>query len=179
VYPPIRSLIFAGACALTAAFALAGCGGGGSSAGGPAQIVRGGGFTFRAPGKWHVSRTQDRVAASPKPIAAELVSISLFPLLKEYTPDLYDLVVSKELNKHVSQLATQQDGKVVASKDVQVAGIRSRQYELEYPGNGKKLGERITFVFRDKTEYELLCQWDSSKSEPDYCAQLTSSFKPA
>jgi hypothetical protein len=179
VYPPIRSLILAGACALTAAVLLAGCGGGGgSSTAGPPQTVRGTGFAFRAPGKWHVSRTQDRVAASPKPIAPELLSVSVFPLLKPYTPSLYERVVTGELDKNAAKLAKEQNGKVVAAKDIQVAGIKSRQYELEYESNGKKLGERITFVFRDKTEYELLCQWDASKSEPAYCAQLTASFRP-
>lgn len=179
MYPPIRSLIAAGACALTAVAVLAGCGGGGSSTGGPPQTVRGAGFTFRAPGKWHVSTTQGRVAASPKPISPEQVSVSVFPLQRAYTPDLYDREVSKELDPYSRQLAAQQGGKVLAAKDVQVAGIKSRQYELQYPSNGAKLGERITFVFRGKTEYELLCQWDASKSEPSYCGQLTASFKPA
>lgn len=158
---------------------LAGCGGGGGSTGGPPQSVHGAGFVFRAPGKWHVSRTQNRVAASPKPIAPEQVSVSVFPLQRTYTPDLYAREVAKELDPYSRQLAAQQGGKVVASTDVQVAGIRSRQYLLEYPSDGKKLGERITFVFRGKTEYELLCQWDASKSEPAYCAQLTASFRPA
>jgi len=126
-----------------------------------------------------VTRTQDRIAASPKPIAPELVSVSVFPLQRAYTPDLYVLEVRKELDPYSKRLAKQQKGKVVAAKDVQVAAIRSRQYELEYPSDGKKLGERITFVFRGKTEYELLCQWDASKSEPGYCSQLTTSFKPA
>ena len=179
MYPRIRSLILAGACALAAAIFVAGCGGGGgSSTGGPPQTVYGAGFLFHAPGKWHVSRTQDQVAASPKPISPELVSVSVFPLQRVYTPDLYDREVSKELDPYSRQLAAQQHGKVVASKDVVVADIRSRQYELTYPRSGKQLGERITFVFRNKTEYELLCQWDASKSEPGYCTQLTASFKP-
>ena len=179
MYPRTRSLILAGACALAAAILVAGCGGGGgSTTGGAPQLVYGAGFRFTAPGKWHVSRTQDQVSASPKPIAPELVSVSVFPLQRVYTPDLYDREVAKELDPYSLKLAKQQHGKVVASKDVEVAGIRSRQYELEYPRSGKQLGERITFVFRIKTEYELLCQWDASKPEPAYCAQLTASFRP-
>jgi len=174
----MHSLIVACACALGAAFLVAGCGGSGSSTAGPPQTVYGAGFLFHAPGKWHVSRTQDQVAASPKPIAPELVSVSVFPLQRVYTPDLYGREVTKELDPYSKKLARQQHGKVVTSKDVVVAGIRSRQYELTYPRNGKQLGERITFVFRTKTEYELLCQWDASKSEPSYCAQLTASFRP-
>ena len=179
MYPPIRSLIPAGACALAASLVLAGCGGGsGSSTGGPPQVVSGPGFAFRAPGKWHVSRTPDRIAASPKPISPELVSVSVFPLARTYTPALYAREVRLELDPYSKQLAAQQKGKVVAAQDVQVAGIKSRQYELEYTHSGSKLGERITFVFRGKTEYELLCQWDASKSEPSYCSQLTTSFRP-
>lgn len=178
MYPPARSLIVAGACALGLSAVLAGCGGGGSSTSGPPQTIRGSGFVFRAPGRWHVSRTQDQVAASPKPIAPELVSVSVFPLERTYAPSLYELEVRKELDPYARQLAAQQQGKLVASADVQVAGIRSRQYELRYPRAGKKLGERITFVFRIRTEYELLCQWDASKAEPSYCSQLTASFKP-
>ncbi len=178
MYPPLRSLIPAGACALAASLSLAGCGGGSSKTSGPPQTVRGAGFAFKAPGKWHVSRTQDRVAASPSPVANELVSVSVFPLSRDYTPDLYDRVVSQELNKNVRKLAVQQHGKVVGAKDVQIAGIKSRQYQIEYERSGDKLAERITFVFRNKTEYELLCQWDATKSEPSYCSQLTTTFRP-
>jgi len=179
VYPRVHSLILAGACALAAATFVAGCGGGGgSSSGGPPQLVYGAGFLFKAPGKWHVSRTQNQVAASPKPIAPELVSISVFPLQRVYTSDLYEREVKQELDPYSRKLARQQHGKVVESKYVEVAVIQSRQYALDYPRSGKQLGERITFVFRNKTEYELLCEWDASKSEPDYCAQLTASFRP-
>ena len=159
--------------------ALAGCGGGGSTASGPPQTINGPGFAFRAPGKWHVRRVRSEVSASPKPISTELVSVSVFPLQRTYTPDLYDREVSKELDPYARQLAVQQGGKLLGGKDVQIAGIRSRQYALTYPRGGQKLGERITFVFRGKTEYELLCQWDASKAEPDFCAQLTRTFTPA
>src|SRR5579859_3898456 len=124
VYPRRRSPILAGACALGAAIFLAGCGGGsGSSTSGPPQTVYGAGFRFSAPAKWHVSRTQDQVAASPKPIAPEFVSVSVFPLSRVYTPDLYDKEVAKELDPYSVKLAKQQHGKVVSSKDVVVAEI--------------------------------------------------------
>jgi arylsulfatase A-like enzyme len=180
VYPRLRSLIFAGACASVAAVALAGCGGGGGSAtGGPPQTVREAGFSFRAPGKWHVSRTQGQVSASPKPIAPELVSVSVFPLQRAYTPDLYALEVQKELDPYSRQLAAQQKGYVRKKSDTTVAGEKARQYEIFYTRNGEDLNEQITFLFRGKTEYELLCQWQAKKpSEPDYCVQLRTTFKP-
>jgi len=178
VYPPLHSLIAAGACALAASLVLAGCGGGGSKSAGPPQTVRGAGFVFKAPGKWHVSRTQDRVAASPSPVADELVSVSVFPLLRTYTPNLYDLEVAKELDPYSKQLASQQHGFVTKKLDTTVAGEKARQYEIHYTRNRKGPSEQITFLFRNKTEYELLCQWESKQAEPDFCGQLRTTFRP-
>jgi hypothetical protein len=156
---------------------LTSCGGGGGSKA-TSQAVRGSGFRFRAPGDWKVTRTSNQVSARPKPNASELVSVSVFPLARAYTDSLYEAEVLKELDPYARQLAARQKGKLVGSKDVKVADIRSRQYEFRYPQGGRQLAERITFVFRAKTEYELLCQWDASKSEPDFCGQLTSTFTP-
>lgn len=178
VYPPLRSLIPAGACVLAASIALAGCGGGGSSAtSGPPQSVSGAGFVFKAPGKWHVTRTQDRVAASPSPVSDELVSVSVFPLLRQYTPDLFDRLVARELDPHAEQLAKQQGGYVRTKQTVTLLGQNARQYVILFGGKKRTLQERITFVFRNKTEFELLCRWEGDKSAPDYCAQLESSFR--
>jgi hypothetical protein len=178
VYPRLRSLIAGAPCALAVVVALTACGGGGGSSNAPATNVRGSSFRFQAPGDWKVTRATNQVSARPKPAASELVSVSVFPLVRTYTDSLYQLEVSKELDPYARQLAARQKGKLVGSKDVKVAGIRSRQYELRYPQGDRQLAERITFVFRGKTEYELLCQWDASKSEPDFCGQLTSTFTP-
>jgi hypothetical protein len=173
----VRSLILAVACTLSVC-ALAACGGGGGGSKVAAQTIRGTGFVFQGPGDWHVRRTDDKVTAAPSPIARELVQVAVFPLQRSYRPALFELEVSKELDPYARQLAAQQHGSLVGSKNVQVAGIRSRQYDLGYSRGGHDLRERIIFVFREKTEYELLCQWDASKSEPAYCGQLVSSFRP-
>jgi DNA-binding winged helix-turn-helix (wHTH) protein len=173
----LRSLIPAGACALAAALLVAGCGGG-SSVSETFANVRGQGFVVQAPSSWNVSRSQGGISASPKPVSSQLVSVSVFPLSRDYTPSLYALEVSKELDPGAARLAKQQNGSLDQKLDTHVAGQKARQYVITYSRNGQKLKERITFLFRKKTEYELLCQWEESKSEPDYCAKLTSGFRP-
>ena len=182
MYPRSLSLIVAGACALVALGALSACGGGGSSSGTSApRTVRGSGFSFRAPGGWHVKRLASAVFASPKPIAAELVSVTTFPLRKPYKPSLFP-AVTKELDSSAEQLATRLGGIVKDRRTTTVAGQIVRQYLFVYPRDKQEPKDtysgRITFVLRGKTEYELLCRWAGSESQPDYCKQLERSFKP-
>lgn len=181
MYPRSPSLIVAGACALVALGALSACGGGSSSGNAAPRTIPGNGFRFRAPGDWHVRRLGNEVAATPKPIAAELVSVTTFPLLRPYKPSLFP-AVKKELDKSADQLASRLGGSVKASRTTTVAGQSVRQYLIVYPQNRQDPKEtysgRITFVLRGKTEYELLCRWASSDDEPDYCAQLQRSFRP-
>jgi hypothetical protein len=182
VYPRLRSLIAAGACALALVVAAAACGGGGSSSSGPPQTVPGPGFRFNAPGDWKVRRQGSEVSAAPKPTATELVSVSKFPLLKPYSPLLF-AKVTKELDKDSGELAARLGGSVKTRSTTTVAGERVRQYLLTYPQDAKDptkgtFGGRLTYVLRGKTEYELFCRWDEKDSEPGYCARLTRSFRP-
>jgi hypothetical protein len=173
-----RSLSLAGAFAFGAALLLAGCGGG-SGAAQTFATVRGPGFVFPAPSDWPVKRSPTSASASPKPVSPELVSVAVFPLARAYKPSLYELEVKKELDPNAAQLAAQQHGAVKKRADVNVAGMKARQYLVDYTRNGKDLSEQITFVFRGKKEYELLCQWESSSSQPDFCTRLTAGFRPA
>lgn len=171
----MRSLILAGACALSVT-TLAACGGGGGGSSHPAtQTIKGSHFLFQAPFSWHVKRRGSQVGAAPKPIAPELVSVSVFPLLRAYRPALFN-AVSRELDGDARQLATRLGGSVESSQTVVVAGTRSRQYVLHYTSGGNDFHQRITFVLRGKTEFQLLCRWTGT--EPSVCAQLTSSFSP-
>jgi hypothetical protein len=170
----MRSLIPAGACALgLATLLLAGCGGGSSHP--AAQTVRGDSFRYQAPWGWQVSRRDTEVAASPKPGSPERVSVAVFPLLRAYDPKLF-AAVARELDASAAQEAKQLKGSVTGHATMTVDGSRVRQYVITVP-NG--VNEQITYFLRRKTEFELLCQWESGKSEPDYCKQLTSSFRPA
>jgi hypothetical protein len=180
VYPRLRSLIAASACALVLV-SLAACGGDGSSAEGPPQVVAGPGFHFGAPGKWHIRRQGAEVSAAPKPTAFELVSVTRFPLLKPYDPSIF-AKVTQELDKSAADLAKQLGGSVTQSSTGTVAGERVRRYVLVYPqskDSGDKLSARITYVLRGKTEFELFCRWEGTGAEPDYCPRLEKSFRPA
>jgi hypothetical protein len=173
----MRSLIRPGAITL-AVCALAACGGGGGGKNQPSvRTIRGSHVVFQAPFAWHVRRRGNEFAAFPKPIAPELMSVSVFPLLHAYRPALF-AAVRRELDGAARQLATRLRGHVVSSATTIVAGIRSRQYVLFYSSGAHDFRERITFVLRGKTEFQLLCRWDASKAEPDYCRQLTRSFTP-
>jgi hypothetical protein len=170
----MRSLIPAVACALgLTVLLLSGCGGGSSHP--AAQTVRGNGFRYQSPWGWQISRRDSEVAASPKPGSPERVSVAVFPLLHPYDPKLF-AAVSKELDSSAAQEAKQLQGTVTSRVTTTVAGSPVRQYVLTVP-NG--VTEQIAYFLRRKTEFELLCQWQSGKSEPDYCKQLTKSFTPS
>jgi hypothetical protein len=129
-----------------------------------------------------VKRQGNDVSAAPKPTAAELVSVSRFPLLKPYSPALF-AAATKELDRSAGELASRLGGTVKSQATTTVAGDRVREYLLSYPQNAKDpkqgdFGSRLTYVLRGKTEYELFCRWDQKDSEPDYCTRLTRSFRP-
>jgi hypothetical protein len=173
----MRSLISAGVIVL-AVTALSACGGGGGgSHATPAQTIRGSSFVFKAPFGWQVRRRGSAVVASPKPIAPELVSVSRFPTTKPYHPSLFTKAIP-ELDRLANDYAGRLGGSVRSSATVRVGGERVRQYTVQYKQGSQTLAERITFFFRGRTEYQLLCQWKASDAEPSFCAQLTASFTP-
>jgi hypothetical protein len=157
--------------------AAAGCGGGGGSSQTTFQRVLGSHFIFESPSSWEVSRVGTQVSLAPKPVAPELVSVSVFPLLRVYRPALY-AAVTKELDSTAGQLATRLKGTVVDSRTVEVAGDKVRQYQIEYSSGGQDYEQLITFVLRGKTEYQLLCRWTKSEKEPDACTRLVKTFTP-
>jgi hypothetical protein len=171
----MRSLSAAGICVL-ALLALSACGGGSSHPG--SQTIRAGGFRFQAPYGWHVRRRGTQVQASPKPVSTEVVSVTVFPLLRAYKPSLF-AKASRELDGDAAQLGQRLGGYVKTKATTRVAGSPVRQYVV-VAKQGKNLSnEQITFFLRGKTEFQLLCQWDASeKSVPDYCGQLTRTFRP-
>jgi hypothetical protein len=152
---------------------LAGCGGGSNH---PAnQTVRADAFSYQAPWGWQISRVDSEVAASPKPGSPERVSVAVFPLLHAYESKLF-AAVTKELDASAAQEAKQLKGSVTSKATTRIAGIPVRQYVLTVPHG---VNEQITYFLRRKIEFELLCQWQSGKSEPDYCKTLTTSFIPS
>jgi len=150
----------------------AGCGGG--SAGTKDRAVQGDGFTFRAPTGWAVERRGGELQVAH---GTDLVSVTRYPLLRLYRPELWAKVVS-ELDRAAAAVARQQRGTVADPQTIRVAGQNARSYDVEYERDGKKLTERITFVLREKTEYLLLCRYERG-GRTDACELLLRSFKLA
>jgi hypothetical protein len=151
------------------AFILSGCGG--SSAPSAASLlVRGNGFSFRAPAGWLASHSARQASATH---GSDLVQVATFPLLKPYRPDLYDRV-GPELRLRMTSIARQTGGRLDAGRSVTVAAIRSHSYRVT-------AGDRVdeyTFVLRGMREFQLLCRRGAAGDE-SFCAQLIASFRPA
>jgi len=154
----------AGALAVAGALALAGCGGGGGE---KAVDVVGTGYVVSFPAGWEHRRTELTRSAADR---TSLVSVTVLPLRKPYTPALFPRVVP-ELNVLAADFAKRQQGSVTDARTVVVAGRRSRQYDL-LAGDSR---ERVTFVLRGRREFQLLCRWQ--RSEPPACDLLTRSFR--
>jgi hypothetical protein len=178
VYLRLSSHKLIAALLLFVAFAFAGCGGGGGASESEQRIVRGAGYRFLAPAAWNERRLAREVAVSPQPKAEELVSVTVFPLVKPFRPALWSRVV-RELDRAADQLARRHTkGRVESAKTVRVGGARAREYELAYTVDGRDLRNRIAFVLRGRTEYYLLCQWSAADDEPEACDLLFESFRP-
>jgi hypothetical protein len=135
------------------------------------KVVQGDGFRFSAPSSWHVVRNPRGVQASE---GLQLVSVTKYPLLRRYRPELWAKVVP-ELDRAASELAQQQNGTVRNSDTVTIAGQRARRYDIDYTRDGKQLVERLAFVLRGKTEYLLLCRYERGGST-DACDRLLATF---
>jgi hypothetical protein len=161
---------------LVLAALLAGCGGGGSKKTVVAtQQVTGAGFTFGVPAGWQVTRAGRNVTVK-QGTGPALASVTVLPLLKLYQPALFTRV-AVELDRVSAQLAAKLNAKVIAKRTVIVARLRAHQYDFAYTRAGTGLIERITYVLRGKSDYQLLCRWPAGEGEPSACSVLTSSFR--
>jgi len=138
------------------------------------HVVRGTGFTFVAPADWAVARKGAEVQAAQRTF---LVSVTLFPLLRRFRPELWTKVIP-ELDRAAAAVALQQKGKVGDSRTVTIAGQKARRYDIAYASEGKQLVERIAFVLRGKSEYLLLCRYERG-GDTEACDGLLTSFKLA
>jgi hypothetical protein len=113
-----------------------------------------------------------QVVLRPSGSDAELVSVSVFRTVKPYRAGLFAKAVP-EIDRAARDYAGRLEGSITSSATVDVAGRPVRQYVVEYDA----LRERISFVFRDRREYFLVCQWKSTDDEPASCSRLTESFR--
>jgi hypothetical protein len=103
--------------------------------------------------------------------------VTRFPLQRRFQPKLWTKVVP-ELDRAAAAVASQQQGTVIDSQSITVAGQKGRRYDVAYSNAGDDLVERIAFVLRGKTEYLLLCRYERGGST-DACDGLLTSFKLA
>jgi hypothetical protein len=148
------------------------CGCGGGAKGVQERPVRGAGFSFSAPADWTLAHRGREVRASH---GVSLLSVTRFPLLRAFRPELWEQVVP-ELDRAAAQVAAQQEGTVGDSETVTIADRRARRYDVSYENGGKKLVERIAFVLRGKTEYLLLCRYERG-GETRACERLLATFR--
>ena len=106
-----------------------------------------------------------------------LISVTLFPLLRRFRPELWAKVIP-ELDRAAAAVARQQKGEVGDSRTVTIAGQQARRYDIAYASEGKQLVERIAFVLRGKSEYLLLCRYERG-GDTEACDGLLTSFKLA
>lgn len=139
------------------------------------QVVTGTGYSFQAPGNWHIARSAREVRASEGGDSAALVGVSRFALLRAFRPALWTKVV-RELDGASDAIARQQHGSVTDAKDVSISGEHARRYTVTYELRGMTLVEELVFVLRGKREYLLLCRYEQGAPR-DACDSLESSFR--
>ena len=163
--------------AVVLAAALAGCGG--TSHRTPqTQDVRGPGYAFRAPAGWEVKRASHVVSAAPVEGGPDLISVSVFRIARRVPRGLGPRVV-RELDGVAADYARRLPGRIVARATVRVGGLKGRRYEFAYTRQGEPRGQRLIFLFRGRTELQLLCGWKAppGKDVSAACAGLAASFR--
>ena len=133
-------------------------------------------FLFQAPYSWHVRRRDSQVqavaeAGLPRARLRRRSSRSCTRTSRRCSPRR-----PGSSTADARQLATRLGGTVQQAATVTLAGIKARQYELAYESGGHDFHQRITFVLRGKTEFQLLCRWTGD--EPSACGQLEKTFRP-
>ena len=143
---------------------LAGCGG--SSQSDTTRTVAGNGYRFEVPQSgWEVSR---RLRVLEARDGDKLVSVTTFPLVKPYRPELFAKVVP-ELDRVARQLAAQENATITNARTLMIAGRKARAYDVVHPSGPE---ERIAFVLSGPREFQLYC-----RNAGDVCDGFIESFR--
>ena len=135
------------------------------------------GYVFRAPADHEIERSQRVVTlASPDKGSTELESVSRYPLIKPFRRTLWP-GVRTELDGAVDKLNAGLSGTIESRQDVRVGGRLGRRYEVAYERAGQAMRQRITFVFRGREEYQLLCRYADAEAAPRACTLLEETFR--
>jgi hypothetical protein len=149
---------------LLAAALLAGCGGGSAGGTSPStKLMARDGFSTRVPVGWQL-RVHDRTSEARK--GAAVVSVSVFPLARPFTPALWPRAVP-QLDRVARELARGEGATVASSETTTIGRSRGRVYVLDRRG----AEERVGFVLAGRREYQLYCHAAGSA-----CDRLFASF---
>jgi hypothetical protein len=131
--------------------------------------VQGRGYSFDAPVGWMLVRTPRTLGMQNGSV--DLVQVTRLPLIRAYRPALFERVVP-ELDRTAKQLG-EEAGARVTGRTVRVLGERVRQYDLQFSGRV----EQLTFVLRDRKNFQLLCRREDDGDDAP-CKRLVTSFRP-
>ena len=103
--------------------------------------------------------------------AVDRVEVHVFRLVRPYDP-VRRAAAARELDRVAAGIAGQLKGAVSSKRSLAVAGLDARSYAIAFAGKT----EEITFVLRDRREYELLCRRPARGNDAP-CAELLRSFQ--
>lgn len=131
--------------------------------------MHGPGSRFSAPPGWAVRRVGAAVSARKD---GALVSVTVFRLVKPYSPSLFGRA-ARELDGVATKLAAQGGATLDERATTTVDGRKVRVYGFA----NDTVRTRIGFVLVGRREYQLLCERPAGKPDPDgACALLFASF---
>lgn len=106
--------------------------------------------------------------------------MTVFQLGRPFRPSQWERVV-RELDRVARQLAARLEGKLRSATTVRLAGLRARQYEIDYAVKGEELTQRLTFTLRRRQEFQLLCRWRRPPSDEirEGCDGAAMTFRPS
>jgi hypothetical protein len=178
-----RTLFTTLAAAVLGGALLGGCGGGGSQSFTTPTYP----FSFDYPSGWTLSRGANFTYGS-NDSAVRSVSAALKEPFDQVTITQYKLKKTlpagtngyqPEVDRIVARLTKQAKGSAGDAKVVKYGGVPGYQYVVEYPGGGKTLQNKLTFLFKGQDEFQINCQSapENRKALNDGCDQILDSLK--
>jgi hypothetical protein len=114
------------------------------------------------------------------PDGPESVAVAVFRLAKPFRPELWNEAVG-ELNDVAARLAERlgPSALVVLSETATLDGRRARSYVITYRRAGQAMEDRVVFVLRGRSEYQLTCRVlvDEDDADVEACDELRRSFR--
>jgi hypothetical protein len=126
-----------------------------------------------------VERAPQTVLAG-NPDGPESVAVAVFRLAKPFRAELWNEAVG-ELNDVAARLAERlgPSALVVRSETATLDGRRARSYVITYRRAGQAMEDRVVFVLRGRSEYQLTCRVlvDEDDADVEACDELRRSFR--